>query len=231
MNFLKYSFHVNQTTTTTKVSILFFYKFNFVDSMLANTGPGGTTYPDFTPFDVDKIRCHVGIYILQGSLPSPRIEYKFNCQCDNPAVSSDYVWQETGGKGNRCCQHQHFKAFFSCQDSHQLSYDPPDAFLNWKIRPPLQWINFIAIGPLALILGRNIFVDEMIICCKGTHCDIGYVSHARIKAMIFKVIHFAREDSIINITREMNHRQQSILLVKGTHHFIPVYCGCLIVFF
>jgi len=63
--------------------------------MLANTGPGGTTYPDFTPFDVDKIRCHVGIYILQGSLPSPRIEYKFNCQCDNPAESNDYVWQAT----------------------------------------------------------------------------------------------------------------------------------------
>ena len=44
--------------------------------------PDDTTYPDFTPFDIDKLRCHVDMYyVLSGLLPSPRGEYKFNCHC------------------------------------------------------------------------------------------------------------------------------------------------------
>ena len=44
-----------------------------------------------------------------------------------------------------------------------------DSFPNWKVRPLLQWINFI--GPLAWLLGMNISVDEMTMRMKGVHRD------------------------------------------------------------
>ena len=60
-------------------------------AMLANTGENGITYKDFTPFNADELRCHVGIYVLQGLSLSPRVEYKFNCQCDDPVNGNDYI--------------------------------------------------------------------------------------------------------------------------------------------
>ena len=138
-------------------------------AVLANAGENGTTYPDFVPFDVDELRSHVGLYVLQGLSPSPRIEYKFKRQCDDPVNGNDYVWQAMGKKCNRERRHKHFKAFFSCQDPHRPCHDR-DGFPNWKVRPLLQWINFV--GPIAWSLGRNISVDEMTMRCKGTHRDI-----------------------------------------------------------
>ena len=115
-------------------------------AMLANAGAGGVCYPDFVPFNVDETRCHVRIYVLQGLSPSPQVSYKFHRQCDDPVNGNDYVFQSTDQKVNRERRHKHFKAFFSCQDPCRPSYDR-DSFLNWKVRPLLQWINFV--GPIA----------------------------------------------------------------------------------
>ena len=138
-------------------------------AILANAGPNGITYRDFVPFDVEELRSHFGIYVLQGLSPSPRVEYKFRRQIEDPVNGNDYVYQSTGKKVNRERRHKHFKAFFSCQDPCRPSYDR-DSFPNWKVRPLLQWINYI--GPIAWSLGRNISVDEMTMRMKGTHRDI-----------------------------------------------------------
>ena len=40
---------------------------------LAGAGKGGTYYTVFTPFSVEEIRHHIGLYIFHGLSPSPMI--------------------------------------------------------------------------------------------------------------------------------------------------------------
>ena len=53
-------------------------------SILANCGVIGGMYPTWTPFNIDEIEQLIGMYILDGLNTSPRIEYKFCPQDEDP---------------------------------------------------------------------------------------------------------------------------------------------------
>ena len=133
---------------------------------LANAGPGGSCYIDYKPFTTNEIRQHLGLYILQGFAPSPRIEMKLYPQRVDKFNGNDFMYRSFGENAER--RFRHFKAFFACQDP---AIDPPSrkTFPNWKVRPMIEWMNII--GPKIVKLGCCISIDEMTMRFKGRHKD------------------------------------------------------------
>ena len=43
-------------------------------AILANAGKGGSCYKKLTPFSVDDVQKQIGVYLLNGTSPSPRVE-------------------------------------------------------------------------------------------------------------------------------------------------------------
>ena len=73
----------------------------------AGAGIGGTCYKDYTPFTVEELRKHVGLYVWHGLSPSPRVEYKFHSQEQDILHGSDFISNSFGRNSER--QHRHFK--------------------------------------------------------------------------------------------------------------------------
>ena len=44
--------------------------------LLMNAGSGGIIFPKCTPFAVDEVIKHLGLYIFHGIAPSPQVEMK-----------------------------------------------------------------------------------------------------------------------------------------------------------
>ena len=129
-------------------------------------GAGDQMYRDLKPFTCEEIRRHLGIYILQGIVPSPRVELKFASQSYDPIYGNDFAHNSFGTNAVR--RHRHFKAFFAVQNP---MIETPDRrnFPNWKVRPLINWIN--CVGPLVYKPGMSISVDEMTMRFKGKHKD------------------------------------------------------------
>jgi hypothetical protein len=87
-------------------SFLLFAKWTNLKATLA--GAGGTMYQDWKPFSAEEIRQHLGLYILNGLSPSPRVEHKFRPQRDDVVHGSDFVYRAFGGGAER--RHRQFKA-------------------------------------------------------------------------------------------------------------------------
>ena len=79
---------------------------------------------------------------------------------------NDYVCYLFGQKMNRERRHKHFNAVLSFQDPTMV-VSSQDFFPNWKVKPPLQWMN--QIGPFAWRLVMNISVDEIKMRMKGAY--------------------------------------------------------------
>ena len=133
---------------------------------LADAGRDGTCYPDFKEFSTHEIRQHLGLYVLQGLCPSPRVEMKFHSQQQDKVHGNDFVYRSFGPNAER--RHRHFKAFFACQDP-RIDPPPREKEPNWKVRPLLKWINFIF--PALWMLACAFSVDEMTMGFKGQHKD------------------------------------------------------------
>ena len=104
-------------------------KWTNMKAILANTGTD--CYKDFKePFTPDEIQAHLGLYLLNGVSPSPRVEWLLNPQNKNPIHGKDFVYH--GFKSNPQRRHKHFKAFFSCQNS-TINPPPRKKYPNWKI--------------------------------------------------------------------------------------------------
>ena len=129
-------------------------------------GGNSNPYPDFKPFTPSEIRKHVGIYVLQGLNPSPRVEWKFAPQRRDKVHGNDFVYRSFGTAAER--RHRHFKSFFALQDP---AIEIPDRrkYPNWKVRPLIQWLNFIM--PFIWMLGFAFSIDEMTMGFKGRHQD------------------------------------------------------------
>jgi len=129
-------------------------------------GAGSTTYLDYKPFTTREIRQHFGIYILNGIQLSPRVEYKFKSQRQDPISGNNFCHAAFGPGAER--RHKHFKSFLACVDP---SIHPPDRnkFPNWKVRALIKWIN--KISPEAWSCAMQIAVDEMTMRFKGQHRD------------------------------------------------------------
>jgi hypothetical protein len=99
------------------------------------------------------------------------------------------------------------KALLSLQDPI-LPVPSRDVDPNWKIRPILDWMNYI--GPKAVLLGECASVDEMTIGFQGSRRTRGE-SPTRQKEMGFNAMLFVKKVIAINITFEMIQRQKSML--------------------
>eukprot|EP00547_Thalassionema_nitzschioides_P014673 CAMPEP_0194238244 /NCGR_PEP_ID=MMETSP0158-20130606/5025_1 /TAXON_ID=33649 /ORGANISM="Thalassionema nitzschioides, Strain L26-B" /LENGTH=863 /DNA_ID=CAMNT_0038972445 /DNA_START=101 /DNA_END=2689 /DNA_ORIENTATION=- len=133
-------------------------------AMLA--GAGDTCYPDWKDFTATELRQHIGLYLLHGLSPSPRVEWKLKPQSSDKTHGNDFVHRSFGPNAER--RHKHFKAFFACQDP-SIAIPDRDKYPNWKVRPLLTWMSFIF--PLVWMLGVAISVDEMTMRFQGKHKD------------------------------------------------------------
>ena len=123
-------------------------------------------YQDFQDFTNKEIRQHIGIYILHGLSPSPRVELKFKPQRSDCVHGNDMVYSSFGPNAER--RHRHFKCFFACQNP-AIALPSRMEYPNWKVRPLIKWLNFIC--PQAWKLAEAISIDEMTIGFEGNHRD------------------------------------------------------------
>jgi len=147
-------------------SIAAWTKYTNSKAMLANAGPGGQVYPDFRPFTMREIRQHLGIYILQGLNPSPRIEMKFKPDFADVVHGSNLCFNAFGPNAER--RHRHFKCFFGVQDP-LIQTPPRKKDPNWKVRPLFKWMNYLM--PRAWLVGRVFSTDEQTMGFQGHHAD------------------------------------------------------------
>ena len=76
-----------------------------------DSGRDSSTYKDWKEFFAQEIQTHLGIYLLQGLLPPPRVEMKFQPQAKDRVNGNNFVFHSTGTNGNQECRHKNFKAF------------------------------------------------------------------------------------------------------------------------
>ena len=58
-------------------------------AVLLGAGVPGAINPSFTPFSYQEMKQFVGLYILQGLNPSPRVDMKFSSQNEDPIQGND----------------------------------------------------------------------------------------------------------------------------------------------
>ena len=78
-------------------------------SYLYNYVSGGTHYPHFNTFLVDKATHQIGIYMLNGLYLSPRVEMKFDLQVNIPKNVNDICNKAFGTCTTR--RHKDLKTF------------------------------------------------------------------------------------------------------------------------
>ena len=143
-------------------------------AFLCNAGEGGSLYPRWTPFSLDEVARHLGLYILQGLSPSPQIEMKFVSQKDDPVNGNDFVAASFGLDAKR--RHKEFKAFFASVDP--LKAIPARAtHPNWKVQHFFK--HAIRISKQCIFLGKKLSLDEQTIGCQGRHPDILRITYKK----------------------------------------------------
>ena len=83
--------------------------------ILSNIGLGGKyDSGTFTPYSIEEIERMLGLIVLNGLSTSPRVEYKFKSQNDDPVNGSDLVCASFGK--NAMKRYKLFKLLFAIQD-------------------------------------------------------------------------------------------------------------------
>ena len=85
-------------------------KWTNIKASHAGAGKVGTCYKDFTPFSVEELRRHVGLYVWNGLSPSPHVEMKFKSQQQDILHGSDFVYSSLDKNAER--RHKYFKVCF-----------------------------------------------------------------------------------------------------------------------
>lgn len=99
---------------------------------------GSLIYPDFTPFNNEELKQHMGLYILNGLSPSRQISHKFKSQRADPINGSDLCCNSFGPNAER--RHKHFRCFFACQNP-VLEVPSTKTHPNHKVDPFLLWMQ------------------------------------------------------------------------------------------
>ena len=95
---------------------------NYTNLKASLCGAGHDIYKDWYEFSVEEMRMHIGLYVLDGISPSPRVEMKFETQNNDPVNGNDLVNESFGGAPSKATRrHAMFKSFFGVQDPRVLS--------------------------------------------------------------------------------------------------------------
>lgn len=123
----------------------------------------------FTPFSLEELMKHVGLYFLHGLSRSPQIEMKFRSQSEDPVNGNDFVHNAFGSKSTVSRDnHRRFKKYFSSQDPNKPVPSRDDA-PNWKVQPLLT--HMMNVSKAAFHIGRDVSCDEQTIGFQGNHRD------------------------------------------------------------
>jgi len=133
---------------------------------LSNAGNPGQPYPDFKPFSILELRQFVGLYMIHGLAPSPRVEMKMRSQSVDPVNGNDLVWTSLPPNAER--RLKHFKKFFSIQDPVRAA-PPRKQKPNWKVDPFIKHINETA--QASWLLGKVASGDEQTMGFQGRCSD------------------------------------------------------------
>ena len=140
--------------------------FTNMKAMSLGAGVPGGVYPNFKSFSYQEIEHFIGLYVIQGLNPSPRIEMKFSSQQTDPLQGSDLCFHAFGEDAIR--RHKQFKAFFTIQNPQN---QPPERKSRplYKVDQLLKHTQVVSMS--AWRLGRDISGDEQTIGFQGHHAD------------------------------------------------------------
>ncbi len=148
--------------TPFKVSVELLKNWSNAKAKIMNMGTP-SYYPKFVPFELLEFEQFMHLYMLQGLCPSPRIEYKFKSNVDDPVHGND--WLRRSMKTSQLDRRlREFKCCFAVQDPYH-PIPPKKTHPNWKVDPFLEHIQ--AVSMYAWSLGRDLAGDEQTIGFKG----------------------------------------------------------------
>ena len=135
-------------------------------AMICNAGKRGGRYSRFVDFSKPELMQHLALYLLHGISPSPQIEMKFTDHNDDPVNGStlcNRLFQRNG-----VTRHKEFKAFFGAVNP-LIPTPATTTHPNWKVDPVLK--SIMKTSKEAVILGRDVSVDEQDVAFQGQHQD------------------------------------------------------------
>ena len=126
----------------------------------------GGIYSTFQPFSYLEVEQFIGLYILQGLNPSPKVDSKFHSQVDDPIQGNDLCYRVFGSNASK--RHKQFKAFFTVQDRIKTPPARKDR-PTYKVDPLLKHVQLVSLR--AWRLSGDISGDEQMIGFQGRHTD------------------------------------------------------------
>ena len=118
-------------------------------------------------FSITDLSKHLGLYILNGTSPTPQVELKSGRQLEDPVNGNDMCHEVfIGNEGVR--RHCEFKTFFSVV---YLRYATPPrtTYPNWKVGPMLK--HAMDVCKREMHIGNYISIDEQTLGFQGRHSD------------------------------------------------------------
>ena len=142
---------------------------------LSNIGLGGKySQGTFKPFQTQEIKKFLGLLILNGLNISPRVEYKFKSQHNDPVNGSDLIFASFGE--NAINRYKLFKLLFAVQDP-MIPVPPRKNAPNHKVDHFFSHI--LNVSAEAFEPGRNLSSDEQDASFQGRHEDKARVTFKR----------------------------------------------------
>ena len=145
------------------VSVMSDWK-NYTNLKASLCHAGVKIYKYWKEFTTLEIRRFVGLYVLDGVCPSPRVSMKFRPQSEDPVNGNDLCNEMFGSNADN--RLKMFKCFFACQDP-RLSTPSKKSHPNFKIDP--FFLHLLQCFSRMWDLGAEISYDEATQGFKGRH--------------------------------------------------------------
>ena len=119
------------------------------------------------------MRC-ISVYMFNDLCPSLQAEINFDSQERNPIDGNDACHWLFGTCARR--HHKEFNDFLAIQDPAR-PVTSRKTHPNWKVQPLLK--HAIMVSKVAIVLGKELLMDEKTIGCKGRHPDILWITYKK----------------------------------------------------
>jgi len=120
----------------------------------------------FTPFTTPEIKRFIGLLLIHGLSPSPRVSYKFKAQDQDPINGNDLVNESFGSNAEK--RYKQWKSFFGVQDPRK-ELPSTKTHPNFKIDPFLFHMQKVSMQ--AWEMGEVASCDEQDVGFTGRHQD------------------------------------------------------------